>query len=97
VDAGGSRIASIDTIDPCLNLRNVYRDQEALLRSTNQFVMQRPNVIKFPLKITEGRDLDGHARVDDANNAFVFRLVAGDLEMLSAIVRELNARANKLN
>ena len=38
--------------------------------------MQRPNLIKFPLKITEDRDLDGHARVADPNNAFVFRLVA---------------------
>ena len=59
--------------------------------------MQRPNVIKSPLKITEDRDLDGQARVADANDALVFRLVAGDLEMLNAIVRELNIRATKLN
>jgi hypothetical protein len=58
--------------------------------------MQRPNLIKFPLKITEDRD-DSQTRVADANNAFVFRLVAGDLEMLNAIVRELNTRATKLN
>ena len=58
--------------------------------------MQRPNLIKFPLQITEDRD-DSQPRVADANNAFVFRLVAGDLEMLNAIVRELNIRATKLN
>lgn len=58
--------------------------------------MQRPNLIKFPLQITEDRD-DSQTRVADANNAFVFRLVAGDLEMVNAIVRELNIRATKLN
>ncbi len=57
----------------------------------------RPNPIKFPLKIAEDRDPDGHARVADANNAVVIRLVAGDLEILNVIVDELNARANKLN
>jgi hypothetical protein len=98
VDEGGSRIASIAAIEASLNLQNLSRDERALPRSmTSEFVMQRPNVIKFPLKITEDCDLDGHARVDDANNALVFRLVAGDLEMLNAIVRELNIRATKLN
>jgi arsenate reductase-like glutaredoxin family protein len=63
----------------------------------SEFVMQHPNLIKFPLKITEDRDLEGHARVADANNAFVFRLVAGDVEMLNALLRELNIRATKLN
>ena len=58
--------------------------------------MQRPNLIKFPLQITEDPD-DSQTRVADANNAFVFRLVAGDLKMLNAIVRELNIRATKLN
>jgi hypothetical protein len=58
--------------------------------------MQRPNLIRFPLKITEDRD-DSQARVVDANNAFIFRLVAGDLEMLDAILGELNARWSKLN
>jgi hypothetical protein len=61
----------------------------------SEFVM--PNLIKFPLKISEDRDANGHARVADANNAFVFRLVAGDLEMLNVIVGELNVRASKLN
>jgi hypothetical protein len=57
--------------------------------------MLRPHPIKFPLKITEGRDPDCHAVVADANDDVVIRLVVGELEMLKVIVRELNARAAK--
>jgi hypothetical protein len=64
---------------------------------TGEFAMQRPNPIKFPLKIVEDHDSNGHARVADADNTVVIRLVAGDLEMLDVIIRELNAKASKLH